>query len=181
MRRPSRLMPPAAAGRASPLRNALVALLLATSLAGLVALLVTHPLATIAIVVALGVASVVETRRHAARLRRIAVQRPDESICTFVREFDVRAVDTWVLRAVYEELSQDIGGAGAPFPLHADDAVTDLLGIDPDDFGEMAAQIASRCGRSLAGAAANPLHGKVATPRDLVRYLMAQPRLDAVA
>jgi hypothetical protein len=38
------------------------------------------------------------------RLAGLAVGRPGESICTFARSFGRRAADTWVIRAVYEEL-----------------------------------------------------------------------------
>ena len=34
------------------------------------------------------------------RLRRLAEHRGGESICTFARSFDPRAVDPWIIRAV---------------------------------------------------------------------------------
>src|SRR5579862_4102969 len=44
--------------------------------------------------------------KHRRQMRAWALDRTGDSICTFVREFDVRRTDTWVLRAVYEELSR---------------------------------------------------------------------------
>jgi hypothetical protein len=123
-----------------------------------------------------GVWLIVDGRRDAARLRAIAAARPGESICRFARAFDVRRVDTGIVRAVYEELGCAFGTALAPFPLRADDDLFGELALDGDDFDLLVADIAARVGRSLCDVERNPLHGVVRSPRDLVHFLMAQPR-----
>ena len=127
------------------------------------------------VVVALGAWLIIEGRRDAARLRGIAAAREGESICRFARSFDVRHVDTGIVRAVYEGLGRCFGSALAPFPLRADDDLFGTLDLDGDDFDEVVAEIASRTGRSLDDYERNPHYGSLRTPRDLVAFLMAQP------
>jgi len=128
------------------------------------------------VVLALGTWLIVDGRREAARLRAIAAGRPGESICRFARAFDVRRTDTGIVRAVYEELGRCFGTGLAPFPLRADDDLFGELALDGDDFELAVVDIASRSGRSLEGCERNPLYGSLRTPRDLVQFLMAQPR-----
>ncbi len=108
-----------------------------------------------------------EKRRQA----RIAAQRPRHSICTFVRDFDCRRVDTRVLRAIHEELQ----GLTA-IPLQADDRLTDTLHPDHEDFDlDIAPIIAVRTGRSLANTRINPYYNRVHTVADVVAFFCAQP------
>ena len=46
----------------------------------------------------------IDWRRHAVTW----LQRTRESICEFSRAFEVRETDTWVIRAVYEQLQQQL-------------------------------------------------------------------------
>ena len=62
---------------------------------------------------------------------------------------DRRAVDTWVIRAVWHTLHQG-------FPLRADDRLLDDLGMDDVDFDVDWEWIARQCGRSLEHADENP-------------------------
>ena len=108
-----------------------------------------------------------EKRRQA----RVMAQRPRDSICAFVRGFDYRRVDTRVLRAVYEELQGQTA-----IPLHADDRLTDTLGLDHEDLDlDIAPIIAARTGRSLANTRTNPYYDRVHTVADLVAFFCAQP------
>jgi hypothetical protein len=126
--------------------------------------------------VALGAWLIIEGRRDAARLRDIAAARAGESICQFARAFHVRQVDTGIIRAVYEELGRCFGSALAPFPLRADDDLFGALELDGDDFDEAVVEIASRTRRSLDDYQRNPHYATLRTPRDVVAFLMAQPR-----
>jgi hypothetical protein len=105
------------------------------------------------------------------RQERIAWERRAESICSFARSFDCRATDTWIVRAVFEELANYV-----QFPIRPDDRVEDDLGIDPEDLDDIAEAMAYRTGRPLEGCEDNPLFGKVRTVRELVEFFIHQPR-----
>jgi hypothetical protein len=115
----------------------------------------------------------------ARHMRIVAASRVDESICTFVRSFDYRRTDPWILRAVYEELSRYLAVGGHPLPIRADDRWEEDFEIDPDDFADLVVDIAHRAGRSMADTEHNHLYGKVKTVRDIVRFLEHQPRIEA--
>ena len=75
-------------------------------------------------------------------LRALAAERRGDSICVFARTLDCRAIDTWIVRAVPEELSK----------LHPDLPIlpTDRLGADllivARDLDNLAIDMASRAG-----------------------------------
>jgi len=108
--------------------------------------------------------------------RRMAASRSGESICQFARSFK-RRTDTWILRAVYEEISQYFAVDGRPFPIRADDNHKSDLYIHPEDLDDMAIKIASRSGRSMEDAERNPFYGDVHTVRDIVLFLENQSRI----
>ena len=114
-------------------------------------------------------------------MRKLALSRSGESIYTFVDSFDCHRTDTWVLRAVYEELSRYLTVDGHPFPVRADDQCCEKdLKIDPEDLAELATDAAIRAGRSMDGAEQNPFYCKVHRVRDLVSFLEHQPKLAKV-
>jgi hypothetical protein len=118
---------------------------------------------------------------HAVELRRqhlqaLAGSRPGETICEFARSFDCRTTDTWVIRAVYEELQEELRLGSTSFPVRANDSLTDDLRIDPEDLDlSLAPAIAARSGRTLERDDANPYWGKVKTVADLVCFFNQQP------
>jgi len=125
-------------------------------------------------------------------MRKLAAGRADESICTFVRQFNCRKSDPWILRAVYEELSRYSVVDSRPLPIRADDQccgsnldeiewkfLENNLKIDPEDLDDLARTIAVRAGRSMEDAKQNPFYGKVKTVRDLVGFLEHQPKLSS--
>ena len=123
----------------------------------------------------------VESLRERSRRRKLALSRSGESICTFVNSFDCRHTDTWVLRAIYEELSRYLAVEGHPIPIRADDqCYKGELKIDGEDFDDLAVDAAARSGRSMDDTDRNPYYGKVRTVRDLVAFLEHQPRLAIV-
>jgi hypothetical protein len=132
----------------------------------------------IAALVAWGLASARNARRQ---IQSLAAQRMDESICTFARSFDTRAVDTWVIRAVYEQLQAELRSLAPRFPVRASDDLLRQLLLDPDDLDlSLAPDIAQRTGRSLDDTRRNPYFGKVHTARDLVLFFDAQPRVPTI-
>lgn len=139
-----------------------------------------HPVAVGGSLLALGSLVAVLSRREALRLARMAQSRAGESICQFARSIDCRRVDTWVVRAVYEELQRSLSAAVA-VPLRLTDNLQRDLRLDADDLDDLVADMAQRARRSLADTSANPLFGEVTTVGDLVEFLQAQPRLAASA
>ena len=153
-------------------------LLLIAFAAALLYVLWLHPIVTstcLAVLVALSCLLQRNIRNH---LRTIAASRAGESICTFSREVDCRNLDTWIVRAVYEEIQEHLAADCAKFPLRWTDRLKEDLRIDPDALDEeLAIDIAQRTCRSLEGAERNPLFGDVKTVRDLVFFFQAQPLL----
>ena len=144
--------------------------LLAIVGAGAAYLYWSHPIVLAAVGPVAGVSCVLAVA-EGRRQRRIAAERRDESICSFARSFDCRATDTWIVRAVFEELTRYVR-----FPIRPDDRLRDDLKIDHDDVGDIAEVIAQRTGRQLLDCEANPLYGRVTTVRELVEFFVRQPR-----
>jgi len=147
---------------------------LATILAvvGFACITVPPMLAFVGVIVALGMEM---QRRQRKQLKDLADSRRGESLCSFARGFDFRNTDTWVIRAVYEELQEYLDSDCADFPIRPDDRLEVDLGIDGDDLDlDLAKQIAQRTGRSLTRTKGNAYYGKVKTPRDLVRFFVGQ-------
>jgi hypothetical protein len=103
--------------------------------------------------------------------RKLAEERKNESICTFARSFNCRIIDTWAIRAVYEELLP----LNLNSPLRKSDRFEEDLHIDDEELDYMAPDIAYRACRSLENTKNNPLYGKVKTVGDLVLFLNNQP------
>jgi len=117
--------------------------------------------------------------RH-RRMQSLADQRGEESICTFVRAFDYRSIDPWILRAVYEEMQDYIGIAG--FPVRASDRIEEDLGLDRADIEDIVMdRIAYRTGRRLEAEPKNPLCGKIKSVRDIVIYFQHQHKRNAAS
>ncbi len=114
---------------------------------------------------------VVLTIAHRIRLKHIREERKEESICTFAWTLPAKSHDTWVVRAVYEEIV-DQGEA----PNRPSDEVAKFWGIDGDDLDDVAVRVARRAGRSMDEAEKNPLLGKVVTVADMISFIEHQPR-----
>ena len=110
------------------------------------------------------------------RLRRLAAQRTEESICTFVRAFNYRHLDTGVVRAVYEELQHYFAYAHPALPLRPTDRFVQDFDFDNQDFDDVVTGAAKRCGRDMGQLTGNPYFGRVNTVCDMVHFLCAQPK-----
>ena len=120
------------------------------------------------------------SRKMDARLDALAGARPDDTICTFARDFDRQSVDPWVVRATWEELQKCLGPERAPFPIRASDRIERDYGVPPDDLRDVWEVIARRAGRSLEDTERNPYYARVETVGDLVHFANSQPLLGAV-
>jgi hypothetical protein len=120
------------------------------------------------------IASIVMHGQNQRRLQTLATQRVGESIGDFARSLEYRTIDTWVIRATYEQIQAYMG---SDLPLRACDRLIEDLQIDPEDLEmDLAEEIAERTGRTLAETDRNPYYGKVETVQDLVLFFNAQPR-----
>lgn len=144
--------------------------------AAFVYLLWGHPVPVLGFVAVIGVISVIEVKRTKAHLNKLAAQRAGESICTFAREANCRVNDTWVVRAVYEQVQTYLGSEFQSFPLRWNDSFEKDLKIDIEDVGDIiASEVAERTGRNFSETTGNPMYGKVSTVGDLVLFFCAQP------
>ncbi|WP_371196388.1 hypothetical protein [Glaciecola sp. SC05] len=106
-------------------------------------------------------------------------ERSDESICEFAREFDPRVVDTWVIRAVYEQIQASLP-TEQKVPIKASDILFEKLMLDEDTLDlDLLEEISQRTGRTLEGLETNPYYGRVTTARDLVLFFNHQARVHA--
>ena len=114
-----------------------------------------------------------------AYFAKLCTDRNGITICNFAREFDAREVDTWIIRATYEEVQRAIC-SDQLVPLKATDHLFDTLKFDGDDLDlDLIETIAQRTGRSLDGYEENPFYGKVTTVRNLVLFFNYQPVVNA--
>ena len=120
----------------------------------------------------------IETRFTRNHYRRLSASRPDDNLCTFARSFDCREVDTWLIRAVYDALQDQIKDKnGIPFPIRPTDLLREDLKIDDEDLDDMAVDIANRAGYDLNEVNENPLYGKVRTVYDMIIFFTHQLKI----
>jgi hypothetical protein len=137
-----------------------------------------YPLASVAFIALVIGVSVVSNRNDRVHLRELAAARSGESICSFAREVGCRNVDTWIVRAAYEEIQGYLAPLLPQFPVRCSDRLVEDLRIDPDDLDEeLAIDIAERTSRNMRDTEANAYFGKVRTVRDLIMFFQAQPKL----
>lgn len=126
--------------------------------------------------------SLLLNRFHRRHLAKLAAERPQDSICTFARDFETRKSDTWVVRAVYEQLQEKLRPEHSAFPLRASDRLLEDLKLDEDDLDfDLSEEISQRTARSSEPSKMNPHYGKVRTVGDLVAFFCAQPKQAAPA
>ena len=172
MKVPSRRMP-AAPVHKTPVR---AWLFLAALLAGFTGWLWQQPYLVGVLLAVFGVCVGIQLVWDTRSRRRLAVARQGGSICQFARSFD-RSADTWLIRAVYEEISRHLSVDGRAVPVRRQDRCEKDLRIDPDDLDDIARDVAFRARRSMEGVEKNPLYGQVQTVGDLVSFLEHQPRI----
>lgn len=130
----------------------------------------------LALLAGLACVGVFQNWQRKRALQKLAALRTTESICTFARGFDRKAVDTWIIRAVHEELQMYVKHSGGLCPIRATDRFEEDLHIDPEEMDELLPVIAQRTGRSTDNTESNPYFGKVSTVGDLVHFVNCQPR-----
>ena len=164
-------MPAAPVHKIAPLAYAMLAIFLIA----VVGLCYAKPI-TIFIVGGIVLLGWLLTHRERIRLRKMAQSRTDEGICEFARSFAIRDTDTWVIRAVYEELQKYLKRDVERFPLRASDRFDEDLRIDNDELYDIAYEVACRTGYDLTETQNNPFYDKVITVKDMVHFLCKQPK-----
>lgn len=110
-------------------------------------------------------------------LLKKAKDREGHDIGTFARSFDYRKVDTWVIRAVYEQIQTYISSETTKIPILAQDNLCDDLDIHADDLElDLMDEIAQRAGRTFEDCENNPYYEKIETVSDIVFYFCSQPK-----
>ena len=178
MKTPSRLMPLYIPEHVSWRKKFLAYCVLALLVYILLSVIINHPW-VLALVVALAVFTIYSNKKQNQKLREMADERADEGICTFARSFERNQVDTWILRAVHEELQHYLKFSAGTCPLRASDRFEKDLKIDPDDIEDLIPVVAQRTGRSLEYTEKNPFFGKIETVGDFVLFINNQPRENA--
>ncbi len=153
-------------------------LILAAMLSGLAFWMCRQPY-LIPFAIVIGVLVRVQARSEARRRKLMSESRYTEAICDFARSFD-RQTDTWIIRAVYEEMSRFLAVDGHPLPVRRDDRWKEDLKIDYEDLDDLLRDIAYRARRSIDDSDKNPVYGKVLTVGDVVTFFQHQPRLEDV-
>jgi hypothetical protein len=166
---PSRLMPPIKARRELDVFGSIGLLAIVVTVVAWAAFMNLAFQVIFGTAAALYAVLVVRSQRHRSRVK---AERRGESICDFAKALPARAHDTWVVRAVYEELSRNREVALRPI-----DRLVDDLGFLSEELEDCLVEIAHRARRSLSGFEQNPMFGRVATVADLVKLLELQPRL----
>lgn len=106
--------------------------------------------------------------------QQLCEERRGLSICEFAKEFDARTVDTWIIRATYEQLQAALPTKHI-VPIKASDSLFEILKLDEDDLDlDLVEEIAQRTKRSLENYENNPYYGRVTTARNLVLFFNHQ-------
>lgn len=143
---------------------------------GLVYFVFSLPLLAVPLLTIGAALTVFRVKRERRRKDNLIAERDGESICQFARSFDRHRVDTWVIRAVYEQLQLHLG-TEKPLPIRAADSLAHDLRIDDEDLDmDLAGEIFQRTGRSIKHTDRNPYFGEVRTVADLVHFVNEQPK-----
>ena len=170
MRTPSRLMPKY---KLQPLGVTGWFVLLVLACAGLYILWM-HPLITALSVIAVIGLGVYEHVKEKLYFNRLLSQRLGESLCTFSRAEDLTKIDTFILRAVYEEIQFELPIQS--FPLRWSDNLYSDLHLQGDNVEDLIERVAQRTGRSIKHTELNPLFGKIYMVGDLIIFFNHQAK-----
>jgi hypothetical protein len=119
----------------------------------------------------IGLVSWLTAERHFTRLRK---QRSEDSICTFAKLLPAREHDTWIVRAVYEEVTR-----WTKLPIRPSDHFSDDLRLDVEDLQCIAEEVGRRSGRVIGDTLSNPMFDRVVTVADMIIFFEHQPKIEA--
>jgi len=110
------------------------------------------------------------------QLEEKAKERKNEDIGTFARSIDYRNIDTWIIRAVYEEIQSEIMWENQNFPIRATDNLKKDLLLEDDAFDSIINCVIARVGISDKDWEKNPYYGKLETVEDMILFFNAQSK-----
>lgn len=145
---------------------------------GLVYLLATRPLASLALVGAILAVGWMLDRPRGRRVEDHRWSRGHEDFTTFARAITARGsdpIDPRVVRAVWEELLPLTALGGPAIPLRPSDRFAHDLGVDPGEVEELMPGLVERCGRMVGYWHLNPHYTGLSTVEALVHFISAQP------
>ena len=121
-----------------------------------------------------------DNKKRKAHFQELLSKREHYSICEFSKYFDCKEIDTWVIRAVYEQLQDYLKSEHEQFPVLPEDDIFIDLKIDDEDFEyDIVEEISSRTGRTLMNVGNNPYYGKANIVKNLVYFFNEQPVVNA--
>ena len=103
------------------------------------------------------------------------VERKNEDIGTFTRLLDYKNIDTWIIRAVYEEVNSELE-YDKPLPLRPSDNLEKDLKLDDEDLEYILTHIFARVEISVENIEKNPYYGKIETVGDIIHFCNYQPK-----
>jgi len=110
------------------------------------------------------------------QLEEKAKERKNEDIGTFASSLDYRNIDTWIIRAVYEEIQSEIMWENQNFPIRATDNLKKDLLLEDDAFDSIINCVIARVGISDKDWEKNPYYGKLETVEDMILFFNAQEK-----
>ena len=102
-------------------------------------------------------------------------ERKNEDIGTFTRLLDYRNIDTWIIRAVYEEVNSELE-YNKPLPIRPSDHLKKDLKLDEDALDFIVIHVFERVGISYENIEKNPYYDKIETVGDIVHFCNYQPK-----
>lgn len=135
---------------------------------------VKKPIAFVPVLVVTGYLMIVSASEN-RRLRRVALQRMNDNICTFARSFDCRTIDSWTVRAAYEELQKYFASSGQAFPIRASDRFKEDFGLDGEDIVDLMFAISERSQHDITFLAKELDARQIHTVSDLVTLVSNLP------
>ena len=118
----------------------------------------------------------IRDKRNEKKAKTLVKKGEKLNIFDFAKSFDCRTVDTWIIRAVYEQLQECVKYTGYVIPIKAEDDIFQDLGVDSEEFElEIIDEIAQRTDRSLDNTENNPYYNKINTVHGLVYFFNEQP------
>ena len=117
-----------------------------------------------------------DNKNNKKKYNSLLIERQELSICEFSRSFNCKEIDTWVIRAVYEQIQAYVSSENTLLPIKAQDNLFEILDIDEEDLElDIVEEIMQRTGRTMEDSCNNPYYDKVCTVKDLVLFVNEQP------
>ena len=108
-------------------------------------------------------------------MEKLIKERSNEDIGTFTRSLNYRNIDTWIIRAVYEEISNELG-YDKPLPIRPSDNLEKDLKLDDEDLEYILTHIFARVEISVENIEKNLYYGKIETVGDIIHFCNYQPK-----